>query len=65
VLVYDESVPKDEAIMMNLEDQPDLRIVKSIRPSLLSPKVASYLNPRKRVTYFFDGSSADTGPGAL
>jgi putative nucleotidyltransferase with HDIG domain len=65
VLVYDESVPKDEAIMMNLEDQPDLRIVKSIRPSLLSPKVAAYLNPRKRVTYFFDGSSADTGPGAL
>jgi putative nucleotidyltransferase with HDIG domain len=65
VLVYDESVPKDEAIMMNLEDQPELRIVKSIRPALLSPKVAAYLNPRKRVTYFFDGSSADTGPGPL
>jgi putative nucleotidyltransferase with HDIG domain len=65
VLVYDESVPKDEAIMMNLEDQPDLRILKSIRPALLSPKVAAYLNPRKRVTYFFDGSSADTTAGGL
>lgn len=57
VLVYDESVPKDEAIMVNLEEDADVRIVKSIRPALLSPKVAAYLNPRKRVTYFFDGSS--------
>jgi putative nucleotidyltransferase with HDIG domain len=57
VLVYDESVPKDEAIMLNLEAETDLQILKSIRPALLSPKVAAYLNPRKRVTYFFDGGS--------
>jgi hypothetical protein len=62
VLVYDESVPKEEAIMLNLETEPDLQILKSIRPALLSPKVAAYLNPRKRVTYFFDGgSTAPTG----
>jgi putative nucleotidyltransferase with HDIG domain len=62
VLVYDESVPKEEAIMVNLETEPDLQILKSIRPALLSPKVAAYLNPRKRVTYFFDGgSTAPTG----
>jgi putative nucleotidyltransferase with HDIG domain len=65
VLVYDESVPKDEAIMLNLETEPDLQILKSIRPALLSPKVAAYLNPRKRVTYFFDGgSTAPTGASA-
>jgi putative nucleotidyltransferase with HDIG domain len=62
VLVYDESVPKEEAIMVNLEVEVDLQILKSIRPALLSPKIAAYLNPRKRVTYFFDGgSSAPTG----
>jgi putative nucleotidyltransferase with HDIG domain len=62
VLVYDESVPKDEAIMLNLELEPEVQILKSIRPALLSPKVAAYLNPRKRVTYFFDaGSSAPNG----
>jgi putative nucleotidyltransferase with HDIG domain len=62
LLLYDESVPKDEAIMVNLENEPDLQIIKSIRPALLSPKVAAYLNPRKRVTYFFDGgSTAPTG----
>jgi len=61
VLVYDESVPKDDAILINLEEQSDIQILKSIRPALLSPKVAAYLNPRKRVTYFFDGSSSSAG----
>ena len=62
VLVYDESVPKEEAIMVNLEVEVDLQILKSIRPAMLSPKIAAYLNPRKRVTYFFDGgSSSPTG----
>lgn len=65
VLVYDESVPKDAAIMLNLETETDLQILKSIRPALLSPKIAAYLNPRKRVTYFFDGgSTAPTGASA-
>ena len=57
VLIYDEAVPKDEAMTVDLEEESELQILKSIRPSLLSPKVAAYLNPRKRVTYFFDGSN--------
>lgn len=61
VLIYDESVPKEEAIMLNLEEERDLQIIKSIRPNLLSPKVAAYLNPRKRVTYFFDGNNTPHG----
>lgn len=64
VLVYDEAVPKDEAILVNLEVDTDVQIVKSIRPSLLSPKVAAYLNPRKRVTYFFDGHNASPSGAA-
>lgn len=57
VMIYDETIPKEEALMVNLEENTTLQILKSIRPSMLSPKVAAYLNPRKRVTYFFDGSS--------
>jgi putative nucleotidyltransferase with HDIG domain len=64
VMVYDEAVPKDEAIMVNLEENNTLQILKSIRPGMLSPKVAAYLNPRKRVTYFFDGSSASPSGAA-
>ncbi|MGQ0708584.1 MAG: HD-GYP domain-containing protein [Rhodoferax sp.] len=55
VLVYDEKVPKEEAIMLNLEEEPHINITKSIVPSLLPPRALAYLNPRKRVTYFFDG----------
>ncbi len=55
VLVYDQKVPKEKAIMIDLEDAPEITITKSIRPAMLPPKVATYLNPRKRITYFFDG----------
>ncbi len=58
VLVYDPKVPKEEAIMLDLEAEPGINIGKAIRPALLPPRVAAYLNPRKRVTYFFDGGDA-------
>ena len=56
IMLYDEGVPKNEAIMLDLEQETEINITKSVRPALLSPKVAAFLNPRKRVTYFFDGS---------
>lgn len=55
VLVYDSSVPKDEAIMLDLKMEPTLHIRQAIRPDTLRPMVRAYLCPRKRVTYFFDG----------
>jgi len=65
VLVYDENIPKDEAITLNLEQEPQLSVIKSIRPGQLSPKVSAYLNPRKRVTYFFDSGSTEEQAGVL
>lgn len=59
VLVYDEKVPKEDALILNLEEATDISISKSIPPGLLPPKALAYLNPRKRVTYFFDGGSND------
>ncbi|TXH87774.1 MAG: HD-GYP domain-containing protein [Rhodoferax sp.] len=58
VLVYDEKVPKEEATLLNLEEVRDINISKSIPPGLLPPKALAYLNPRKRVTYFFDGGDS-------
>lgn len=60
VLVYDESVPKEEAPMLDLEQEPQLTISKSIAPGLLAPKALAYLNPRKRVTYFFDATDSES-----
>ena len=54
VLIYDESIPKKEAIILNMEEEPELKIVKSIRPGLLSREIYDYLSLRNRVTYYFD-----------
>ncbi len=63
VLVYDPSVPKDEAIMLDLEMEPALNIRQAIRPELLLPVVHAYLCPRKRLTYYFDGKPANETAG--
>lgn len=55
VMIYDPAVPKHEAIILDLEEEDELTIVKSIRPALLPQQVFTYLNPRKRMTYFCDG----------
>jgi hypothetical protein len=52
VMIYDPAVPKHEAIILDLEEEADLTIVKSIRPALLPQQVFNYLNPRKRMTYY-------------
>jgi len=58
VLVHDPAVPKEEAIILNLEEESDLAIVKSLRPSQLNQAEMAYLNPRKRVSYYFDEVSS-------
>lgn len=54
VLVYDPEIPKDEAVIVSLERESDLGISKCLRPGELPGEVYQYLNPRKRVTYYFD-----------
>lgn len=63
VTIYDPQVPKESAIMLDLEQEPEINISKAIRPALLPPKVAAYLSPRKRVTYYFDGGDGERGGG--
>jgi len=60
VLVYDAGVPKDEAIILDLEEHPQISISKAIRPANLTRSVYDYLSPRKRVTYYFNDKSQAT-----
>jgi hypothetical protein len=57
VLLYEAGVSKHEAIMLDLDQEPDVSIAKSLRPALLPPAVYAYLSPRKRITYFFDSGA--------
>ena len=54
VLVYDAAVPRDEALLLDLETQPALGIRRSLRPLALPREVHDYLAPRPRVVYFFE-----------
>lgn len=57
VLVYDPGVPKKEALIIGLEELPELKIERSLRPAAVPPEVYAYLDPRTRVNYFFQFSS--------
>ncbi len=54
VLVYDPGIPNDEAVIISLAREEELSISKSLRPGQLPREIYQYLNPRKRVTYYFD-----------
>lgn len=57
VLVHDPSVPRDEALHLDLEATPSLGIRRSIRAGQLPPAALDYLSPRQRVAWFFEAAS--------
>jgi putative nucleotidyltransferase with HDIG domain len=63
VMVHDPKVPKEDALILNLEEMPDLGIRRSLKPQFLPRPALDYLSPRARIAYFFDAVS--TGPGEL
>jgi putative nucleotidyltransferase with HDIG domain len=58
IVIYDANVPKEEAILVDLERETDLSIAKAIRPAQVPGEVYNYLSPRKRVSYYFDGGQS-------
>jgi len=61
LIVYDPKIPKEKAIVLDLEQEPEISIAKAVSPASLPLRVSNYLNPRKRITYFFD---SDKQPGS-
>ncbi len=53
ILVYDPAVPRDEALVINLGTESELKIEKGLRLARLPAAVREYLNPRTHVTYYF------------
>ncbi|MDI1259197.1 HD-GYP domain-containing protein [Aquabacterium sp.] len=53
ILVYDPAVPKEEAILVDLEQEPDVVVSRAIKPQQLPQAAHDYLSPRKRMSYHF------------
>jgi hypothetical protein len=57
VFVHDPMVPRHEALILDLENAPQMGIRRSIKPTALPPEAIDYLMPRQRVCYFFEKSA--------
>ncbi len=56
LMVYDPSIPKEDAAVVNLKRDLDDTIERTLRPAALPEVIHAYLSPRKRVCYFVDQS---------
>ena len=54
IVIHDTSVASDEALIVDLEDEPGLGIRRSLKPLQLPRATFDYLSPRKRMCYFFE-----------
>jgi len=64
VLVHEAKVPREEALIIDLEATPGLGIRRSIKPMQLPVASLEYLAPRPRVAYFFEALPSDAADPA-
>lgn len=62
VLVHDAKVPRSEALLLNLEETPDVGIRRSLTAGKLPRPALEYLDPRPRVHYYFESLSPNGAP---
>nr|WP_315469602.1 HD domain-containing phosphohydrolase [uncultured Undibacterium sp.] len=57
VIIHDPQVPREDALMINLEHETQIGIRRSLKPIQLPKAAYDYLSPRKRLCYFFERAS--------
>ncbi len=62
VMLYDATLPRSEANIVDLVSAPEVTIESALRRSKVPAKVIEYLAPRQHVVYFYD-SESDKRPG--
>lgn len=60
VIVFDAKVPRDEAVLLDLQSNVKLGIRRSLHPRHLEPSALAYLAPSKRNSYFFEQNNEAT-----
>lgn len=63
LVVYDREVPREEAILVDLEREAEVGVARAIRPAQLPREIYNYLSPRKQVSYFFDAGAQERAGG--
>ncbi len=52
VMVFDPAVPKNDALVIDLTEEPEVQIDIAIKARELEPAALDYLSPRRRMSYF-------------
>ena len=65
VMVHEARVPRDEALIVDLESTQSIGIRRSIKPAQLPVASLEYLAPRPRVAYFFEPMLAANRDAAI
>ncbi|MBI5789982.1 MAG: DUF3391 domain-containing protein [Rhodocyclales bacterium] len=53
ILIYDPDIDKKDAVIIDMSEVPELKIEEAVRPESLPMDVLLWLNPRRRLSYFF------------
>ena len=54
IIVHEPGVPRDEALILDLEHAPRVGIRRSLKPTLLPAASLEFLAPRQRICYYFE-----------
>jgi len=63
LMIYNHEIPKKEALIFDMSEEPSFRIEHSLLPSQLTQEVYDYLSPRTHVTYYV--AEGEQKPGKL
>lgn len=56
IIVHDAGVPRQEALILDMEKMPGIGIRRSVKPGNLPLASADYLSYRQRIGYFFEAA---------
>jgi hypothetical protein len=61
ILLYDPEIPKEAAIIFDMDDDPEISIAGTISPLKLKKEIYEYLSPRTRVVYAIEKKEFQRG----
>ena len=65
IVIHQPEIPRDEALVVDLEAIPELSIRRSLKPTQLPKATIDYLSPRERICYFFERARSTNDTGSL
>ncbi|MDA8124743.1 MAG: HD-GYP domain-containing protein, partial [Deltaproteobacteria bacterium] len=63
IVMYDPEIPVKDALIIDMQQEPDLKIAQSIRPAALPEEIYNYLSPRRYITYYVDPANSSQREG--